>query len=339
MLTRPTIRDVATEAGVSLATVSLVLNGKNGVGADTRQRVLAAIDRLGYQARGDRSVVGVLVERLSIPAYSDPALSLMIQGIETEASRRGYHMMLASVETGAAALPAMVSARQVSGVVVLGGGDISDDYIRALAATGTPLVLADNVVDGLAVPCVLPDNATGANLMTRHLIDLGHQRIAILEGPRKYKTLTERREGYLRALDQADLSPDPTLLVRPIPGSARKGYLEMRALLELPRNRWPTAVFAVSDKTALGALEALKDAGLRVPDDMTLVGFDDIAESAHTMPALTTVHLPMQELGQVAVQRLVEHVEGTNVLPYKTVLYTSLVVRQSSGDRQRTMTA
>ena len=105
----------------------------------------------------------------------------------------------------------------------------------------------------------------------------------------------------------------------------------MQALLALPRGQWPTAVFAISDKTALGALDALKDAGLRVPDDMALVGFDDIAESAHVVPPLTTVRLPMQAIGRVAVQRLVELIDGAETMPYKTVLYTDLVVRQSSG--------
>ncbi|HZS91503.1 MAG TPA: LacI family DNA-binding transcriptional regulator [Chloroflexota bacterium] len=339
MVTRRTAREVAQEAGVSLATVSNVLNGKAGVSEETRERVLAIAERLGYQPRTQRSVIGLLIERLPVPAYNDPAVGLMIQGVENEASRRGYHMLLASLDPGFAQLPAMVTGRQVSGLIVLGGGDISDAFIRMLVATKVPVVLADNFVDGLAVPCVLADNETGAYLATCHLIELGHRRIAMLEGPRKYKTLTERLEGYLRAHDLAQITPDPTLMIRPLHGNPRKGYRETQALLELPRLHWPTAIFAVSDKTALGALEALKDAGVRVPDDMALVGFDDIAESAHTVPPLTTVRLPMQGIGQVAVQRLIDQIEGRNTLPSKTVLYTELVVRQSSGARPVAATA
>lgn len=207
-------------------------------------------------------------------------------------------------------LPAMVSEQQVSGLVVVGGGDISDSYIRLLASTGLPVVLADNVVDGLAVPCVLADNATGAYLATRHLLDQGHRRIALLEGPTKYKTLAERKQGFLRALDQSGLTPDPRLLVKPIHASPRKGYFEAQALLAIPADERPTAIFAISDKTALGALDALKDVGVHVPEEMALAGFDDISDSAHVVPALTTVRVPMQDMGEVAVQQLVSRIEG-----------------------------
>ena len=331
MAIRPTVRDVADESGVSLATVSLVLNGKSGVGDDTRRRVLIAMERLGYQRRGQRLVIGLLIERLPVPAFSDPTVGVMIQGVETEAGHRGYHLLLGSIEPGATALPTMMTERQVGGVIVLGGGDISDAYIRMLATADMHVVLADNVVDGLAVPCVLGDNEAGAYLATRHLLDLGHRRIALLEGPRKYKPLSQRRAGYLRAFDDADLPPDPLLMIKPLSAGPRKGYRQAKALLALPASQWPTAIFAISDKTAFGALEALKDAGLSVPDDVALVGFDDNADSAHLVPALTTVRLPTHAIGAVAVQRLVELIEGTDRVPSKTVLYTELVVRQSSG--------
>jgi LacI family transcriptional regulator len=317
-----------------MATVSMVLNNRKGVSAATRRRVLLAADQVGYRRRdraASSSAIGLLIERLSVPAYADPAVGLMVHGIESEAGRRGYHVVLATVEAGANELPAMVSERHVGGVVVLGGGDIRDDYIRRLAASSLPLVLADNFVDDLAVPCVLGDNETGAYLVTRHLIELGHRQIAILEEPRKYKTLVERREGYMRALDQAGIAPDPALVIKPHPGSPRKGYFETTALLELPASRRPTAIFAISDKTAMGALEALRNAGLRVPEDMAIAGFDDIAESAHTVPPLTTVRLPIQAIGTVAVQHLIERIEESARLPCKTVLYTQLVVRESSG--------
>jgi LacI family transcriptional regulator len=330
MSERATARDVAEAAGVSLATVSLVLNSKGGVSGETRQRVLAVIERLGYQRRGQRLVLGLLIERLPVPAFGDPFVGSMVQGVELEANRRGYHVLLASVEPGTAQVPAMVAEQQVSGLVVLGGGDISDSYIRSLVSSGLPVVLADNTVDDLAIPCVLADNVTGAYLATRHLLDLGHERIALLEGPRKYKTLSERKEGFLRALDHADCAPDPRLLVKPLHASPRKGYHETQALLALPREQWPTAIFAISDKTALGALDALKDAGIRVPDDMALAGFDDIGDSAHVTPALTTVRVPMQLMGEVATKQVIALIEGADAPPAKTVLYTELILRQSS---------
>lgn len=224
----------------------------------------------------------------------------------------------------------MVSEQQVGGLVVVGGGDISDLYIRGLAETGLPLVLIDNYVNGLAVPCVLGDNVTGGYLATRHLIDLGHRRIALLEGPRKYKTLTERCEGYLRAMEEADLPVDPALRVKPLHMGPRKGYHEAESLLMLPQAQRPTAIFAISDKAALGALAALSDAGLRVPDDVSLVGFDAVSDSEQARPSLTTVRLPAREMGETAVQKLVDLAEGATT-PSKTVLYTELIQRQSSG--------
>lgn len=335
MAARSTTREVASAAGVSLATVSLVLNKKPGVSAETRRRVVAAMERLGYQRRpaaaGTALTLGLLIERLPVPAFADPAVGLMVQGVESAAGQRGYHVLLATVEAGATDLPAMLTERQVDGLIVLGGGDIADDYIRLLVATGIPLVLADNFVDGLVVSCVLGDNVTGGYLITKHLLDLGHRRIAMLTGPRKYKTLTERLEGYQRAMDEAGIGRDPGLLVPPVHGAPRKGYTQTRTLLAGPRPLWPTAIFAVSDKTALGALEALKEAGLRVPDDMTLVAFDDIADSAHVTPALTTVRLPMQAIGAVAVGRLIELIQGVQTLPTKTLLYTELIVRASAA--------
>ncbi len=330
MAQRPTIKDVADDAGVSLATVSLVLNGRVGVGLETRQRVQQAIENLGYRRRGQRLAIGLLIERLPVPVAADPLVSLMLHGVEVEASRQGYHVLLASIERGATQLPAMVTEQQVGGLVVVGGGDISDSYIRAVAATGLPLVLVDNYVDGLAVPCVLGDNVTGGYLATRHLIERGHTRIALLEGPRKYKTLMERREGYLRALDEANLPIDPGLMVKPLHIGPRKGYHETRGLLALlPRQR-PTAIFAISDKAALGALAAVKDAGLQTPDDIALVGFDDLSDSEQVTPSLTTVRLPAHAMGETAVDRLVNLMEGSDARPSKIVLYTELVVRQSS---------
>jgi DNA-binding LacI/PurR family transcriptional regulator len=335
MARRPTVKDVADDAGVSLATVSLVLNGKAGVGPDTRQRVQAAIGRLGYQRRGRRLVIGLLIERLSVPAYSDPLVGLIIHGIELAAGKLGYHVLLASVERGSTTLPAMVTEQQTGGLVVVGGGDISDDYIRSLVDIGLPLVLVDNYVSGLPVPSVLGDNVTGAYLATRHLIDHGHRRIAILEGPRKYKTLTERREGYMRALEEANLPLDQVLMIKPLRLSPRKGYHETQSLLALPAEQRPTAIFAISDKTALGAVDALKEAGLNIPDDMALVGFDDISDSEHVSPSLTTVRLPAQAMGEVAVQRLVELLEGPISTPSNTMLHTQLIVRQSSSVAHR----
>jgi LacI family transcriptional regulator len=182
---------------------------------------------------------------------------------------------------------------------------------------------------------VVADNVTAGYLATRHLLRLGHTRIALLAGPRKYRNLVDRQEGYLDALTEYGITVDWTLLPAPTHhAGGQKGYHQMLHLLDLSRP--PSAVVAISDKTAFGAMEALKERGVRIPDDMALVSIDDVAESAHTTPPLTTVSVPRSEMGSEAVRRLLALLRGEAPMPTKTVLYTHLVVRASCGTSKPT---
>jgi LacI family transcriptional regulator len=161
-------------------------------------------------------------------------------------------------------------------------------------------------------------------------VRLGHTRVGLLAGPRKYRSLVDRQEGYLDALTEYGIPVEQALMSPPTHhAGGQKGYQQMPHLLGLPQP--PTAVVAISDKTAFGALEALKERGLRIPQDMALVSIDDVAESAHTMPPLTTVNVPRAEMGAEAVRRLLALLRQEAPRPTKTVLYTRLVVRASCG--------
>ena len=174
------------------------------------------------------------------------------------------------------------------------------------------------------------DNYRGAYLATRHLIELGHQRIAVIQEPRKYKSLTERYHGYLNAMVDAGFDIDKSLVQEPLSsGLPNKGYREMEALLAIDEP--PTAVFAVSDRTALGVIPAIEGAGLQVPRDISIVGFDDMPPYAYPPPALTTVTSERLAMGHIAMQRLHQLIKKPGLVPIQIVMPCQLVVRDSSA--------
>ena len=329
----PTIRDVAAEADVSTSTVSLYIRGDARVREETGQRIASAIEKLNYVPRSRAAnksrhkMFGFLVERLPVPAFSDIIYGEVIYGMETEARDYGYGLSISIIENEQ--LPRMVTDNQVEGILILGGSPTNDAVAKKLVQQNIPVVLVDNYIPGLQVPAVVPDNEWGGYTAFKHLLDLGHERIAIIEGPRKYKTLTDRLQGALRAAEDQGLSlpadyRQPSLSA----GRLRKGYREMKQLLSLPNP--PTAIFAISDKTALGAYEAIREAGLKIPDDISIIGFDNAVEAE---PALTTINLPKYELGAVAMRQLIRLVNGEMKIPTRTNVYTELMVRASTQSR------
>jgi len=335
---RVSMRDVAHAAGVSLSAVSLVAAGRPGVSAETRARTLATMRRLGYAPRqrrqraDERLTLAIISERLSQPIEHDIFYAEVLQGIQRDAQRRGHRVMLHLLEDKEAGVPALLEALrgEVDGMILANGGDLTDDAIALLVGSGLPAVLVDNYVIGYPSHCVVADNFVAGYMATRHLLRLGHTHIALLQGSSKYRNLLDRREGYTAALTERAMPVDPLLMPPPTQhAGGQKGYHQMMSLLELPDP--PKAVVAISDKTAFGAMEALKERGLRIPSDIALVSIDDVAESAHTTPPLTTIHIPRIEMGAEAVRRLIALAGGEVPVPTKTVLHTDLRVRQSCG--------
>ena len=332
---KASMADVAREAGVSISAVSLVANGRDGVSPATRRTILQVMQRLGYPIRSvghDLKLLSLLIERLPLPVLSDVFYAEVIAGIQAEAQRLGYAVILqiyGEEFSGEDDVLHQLQQRGVLGILVAAGGDVGDCMIEHLAATGLPVVLVETLVRGDKFHCVLADNVDAGYLATRHLVQLGHRRIAALPGPAKYSSLVDRLRGYYAALAEAGLASRPEYLPAPQSGSPKKGYLQMKQLLDLAEP--PTAVFAVSDKSAFGALEAVRERGLVVPDDVAIVSVDNVAESAHTDPPLTTVHVPKKEIGALAARRLHELLTGGNAPPTKTLLYSELIVRESCG--------
>jgi len=305
-----TLKDIAKIAGVSVATVSLYLNGKPGVSQAAQQSIAAAVEQVGYTPRRAKksarsNLIAILMETLSFPAFSDVLYLPLLQGFEGEARRLGYHTVINTIDRSATCqAPAVLTSGEFAGIAALGGGDLSDEFLRAISASGTPLVLVDNYLMDGSINAVISENEMGGYFVARHLLELGYNPIAVISGPSKYKTLTDRLLGFLRAMLESEARLE-RWQIQPYlsSGSSRKGYLEMTALLSQPTP--PRGVFCISDRAAFGALAAVEEAGLRVPQDIALVGFDDTPESRYSNPPLPTVHLPKREMGVEAARRLV----------------------------------
>jgi DNA-binding LacI/PurR family transcriptional regulator len=218
--------------------------------------------------------------------------------------------------------------RDIDGLIIANDGDVTPQVIRKISEAGVQMVLIENF-QSFPIHSVTADNYTAGRVMTEYLIKLGHTRIGALGGPAKYSSLRDRMRGHIITMIEHGLPVDPALQPPPVSGNPRKGYVQMQQLLALPEP--PTAVFAVSDRAAIGAMEAIKDAGLRIPDDISVVGIDDVRDSAYSTPPLTTFSVPKYDLGRVAIFILHDLISGKLIPPARTVLLGKLVERQSAG--------
>jgi len=331
-----TIRDVAARAGVSVATVSRVVNrSPHRVSPATQRRVQAAVQALAYEsniiARGlkKRSTRSVA---LIVPDISNPFFPAIARGIEDVARARGYAVLLCNtyedLERERAYLD-LLAKRMVDGLVFATAGS-NTRHLRALRREGRPVVLVARDVAGVRIDTVLVDNFRGEFEATTHLLGLGHRRIAHITGPRSLHVASERRRGYLQALEAAGVPRSDAVIVEG-DFAAEGGRQAVQHLLE--RGVRFTAVAAANDLMAIGAMEALRHAGRRIPQDVAVVGFDDITFASLVSPALTTVAQPKYRMGQLAMERLLELMDGADEGGRQTVLIPQLVVRESCGAR------
>ncbi|MFI5805229.1 LacI family DNA-binding transcriptional regulator [Streptomyces sp. NPDC051561] len=311
---RATVTDVARLAGVSTATVSRVLNRNYPVATATRERVEAAMRELGYVVNAHaRALAGVSGRTVGIIVNDviDPFYAYIARGVEREATRGGRLCLICCTQGDPQrelAFIELMHERRADAVVVVGGSVADRGYTselarraRELEADGSKLVLCGRPPLGEPTPAasVEYDNEGGAFAITDHLLTQGHERILYLGGPPRLSTTRDRLAGYRRALKLRGLEPDPQL-AQPGAFSRQFGYRRMTELLrEAPDF---TAVFAANDIVAAGAAQALEEAGVRVPDDMSLVGYDDIPVAQELRPRLTTVHIPLEEMGRQAVR-------------------------------------
>ncbi|MEO8452954.1 MAG: LacI family DNA-binding transcriptional regulator [Gemmatimonadota bacterium] len=328
-----TIRDVARAAGVSVATVSRVYNGNLQVKEDTRKRVREIAAEMGYTPHGGaRSLITRRTHAIGVllPDLYGEFFSELIRGIDQAARARGYHVLVARAgHAGDDLLTAFRAMRgRVDGVIVMSPEFDQVSATRGLPE-GFPVVLLNSPRTDVGSAHFGIANFEGAHAMVRHLIQIGHTRIAIIKGAERNHDAAERLRGYQAALVEAGIQLDGRL---EIPGDFTEhgGYEAARAILALaPR---PTAVFASNDGMALGALGGFRDAGLRVPGDIAIGGFDDIPMARYVDPPLTTVRVDISTLGARAAASLLEAANGNSShAPHDETMPTTLVVRRSCG--------
>jgi LacI family transcriptional regulator len=330
------MRDVARAANVSASAVWMVIHNKPGVAPETTRRVWETIGELGYVVRNNNNnrttpTVGLLIEKGSIPAMMDSFYGDIIRGFQSEAQRLGYQVTLFMFDRTSESLDILKKdfVKAVAGLVVANDGDITAEMVIQLKAPNVPVVLVENHIDDQRLPCVLGDNFTAGYMVTQHMLRLGYRDIGVLPGPTKYSSLVDRLRGCVAAMAEAGLLIPPEWMPKPVSGHPLKGYVQMKEILALEQH--PRAIIAISDKTALGAMEAIKEEGLRIPDDIAIASIDNIVESAYTRPPLTTVHVPKLEMGVLAFQKLHHLINGENDIPIKSIVYSELIVRESCG--------
>jgi DNA-binding LacI/PurR family transcriptional regulator len=330
---RATIHDVAAAAAVSVATVSRVLNGTANVMPETVARVREAMDMLDFvpsSVARNLSLQRTNTLGLLFPEISGPFFAQSLRGIESVARAAGYNLLIYSM-SGHADASAVASvplcAQNTDGLLIMSGA-VADELVRKLHALRVPLVLVYRSLPGLPLPAVTIENRDGARRLVEHLIGLGHRRIAHIHGPRQNEDSLWRARGYYEALAAHGLAPDPALIAH---GSFSEETGASAASELLARGTPFTALFAADDETAIGAMAALSAAGLRVPQDVAVVGFDDIATARYVQPPLTTVRAPTEQVGREAVRLLLAAIAGEPAPAQPVLLPVELVIRQSCG--------
>lgn len=333
---KPTIKDVARHAGVAVSTVSLVINRKGKVSPATRARVLQAVAELNYHPH--RSARGLVTRRSGNLGFiltknrfsrAEPFYTRVFLGTEFEARGQDYYILLTTVEENfrGEEVPRFLLERDVDGVIF--AGKVPLRLIEYVRDEGLPIVLVDYFPPRGQYSAVLIDNVGGAHLAVSHLIHRGHRRIAFIGGDLEHPSIHDRLEGYRQALEQAGIQPDDALVVTDQPYTAvSDGYEAARELLL--RGQPFTALFAANDAMAIGALRHFQEKGISVPDQVAIVGFDDVESATTVQPALTTVRVPKEELGAIAIRRMVELINHNDRAVSRTIVPTTLVLRESA---------
>jgi len=330
------MRDVAQHAGVSVTTVSHVINNTRPVSYELRMRVTEAMQELGYQTnilarglrKGETLTVGVI-----LPDSANPFFAEVARGVEDASFMNGYSVILCNTDSNLEKeriYTDVLVKKQVDGILFIAAG-LSTENIQSLLDREMPLVIVDRQVPEVNVDCVLTNNRQGGYLAAHHLISLGHRRIGCIVGPENIRSSLERLTGYRDAIQEAGLPFDKTLIVK---GDFQyeSGYEAAHRLLTIDDP--PSAIFAFNDLMAVGALSYALEKGYPVPAGLSVVGFDDVRLAVYANPPITTVMQPKYEIGELATQILLERMKNPETDPCRRMLETRLILRKSTAQFQ-----
>ena len=339
-----TLSDIAATLGVAPMTVSRVVNRNGYVSEETRERVLQAVKAMNYRPNGvARNLKRQRTETVGLVLgdISNPYSAELANAVREKLWSSGYNLFICISEHSASeditAFESLVD-HNVDGIIVATrSNEEGDERLRDIVESHMPVVVIGRDFQYDGVDHVSADNLTGGFEATQHLIDLGHRRIGFIGADIKNRGSLKRLQGYLNALETHDIEVDERLItgrkeaISGIPGysTEKMGYEGMKRLLSLPNP--PTAVFARNDFTAIGAMTAIKEAGLSIPKDIAIVGFDDIPMATHTTPALTTVRQPMRMQGEIAAEMLLRRIrEDESSKRQERILNCELIIREST---------
>ncbi len=326
-----TMKEIAKAQGVSIATVSRVLSGsEDSVSDEVRRTILETAERLGYLPRRKIGRSVALLIDTEMFNISSLFYTSIISAVEKEvATRKHFFQFSGAISRGEVPLNRLnLKLNDLAGVVIVGTYD--RDFLLRLRAQGIPVVLVDYAVPTEEIDAILVDNVDGIMRAGKHLAELGHRRVAYISGTIDGLSSRERRYGFTLARTAFGFDEDPDL-VEECPESISGGFEAVQRILERSDTRRPTAVIAYNDMVAIGAMDAIKHQGLVIPADMSIVGFDDISLSAEVMPPLTTVQVPKELMGRLAVETLFHAIMRKSDFTRKILLPTRLVVRESTA--------
>jgi LacI family transcriptional regulator len=328
---RVTITAIAREAGVSVPTVSRVINGRSDVAPGTRERVEELLRRHDYRRRPSRARMGAGLIDLVFNDLDSPWAVEIIRGVEDVAHAAGVGTVVSAIHRRSAPTRQWLQnlrARATDGVILV-TSDLASPLHSELRRLNIPMAVVDPAgVPAMDVPTIGATNWAGGLAATEHLLGLGHSRIGFVTGPRRLLCSRARLDGYRAGLEAAGIASRDEL-IQPGDFYHESGFVAGTALLKLDEP--PTAIFAASDQMAFGVFEAVRRRGLRVPDDISVVGFDDLPESRWSSPPLTTVRQPLTEMGGLAARTVLRLAQGEEIDSPRVELATELVVRDSSA--------
>jgi DNA-binding LacI/PurR family transcriptional regulator len=320
-----TLRDIANEAGVTTSTVSRALNNKGGISHEVKRRILDIADRQNYRRKTQSNVISYVIDKRFFTLTSH-FYNRVIEGIEEVLKEHSFSFQFNSLESERFSLEG-TNIGNVAGMIVTSA--YHDDFIVEVKKSGIPIVLLDHHLPTEYIDSVLIDNTEGVMVGMRYLQSLGHERIVYLAGDMKTTGSIERLAGYRRAVEAFKLVMDEALILE-CDFSIQSAYEKTKAYIR-SAGKMATAVMAVNDVVAIGAMEAIKESNLSIPDQVSVLGFDDIDLSRDVIPKLSTMNVSKKMIGRLAADRLVQIINGSEPGLTKTMLRPTLLVRESTG--------
>ncbi|NCP84827.1 MAG: LacI family transcriptional regulator [Bacteroidetes bacterium] len=332
-----TLKEVAAELGVSTMTVSRAINNRPNVDEKTKKKIMEVVTRMGYTPNlvakslisSKTYTIGVVIPEISHSFFPE-----VVKGIEEVANEHNYQIFLTntsdSFEKEKAVIEAL-RAKRVDGILISTSLTTTDySFYKRLVASGLPMVFFDRCITDVGISCIGVNDKSASRQITEHLIHKGYKRIAYLSGPKQLSIGKDRFEGFMEALWLNNIEVDEKLIIEN--GFNEKGgFHAMNQLLSLSEKERPRAVVAVNDPVAIGAMEAIKEAGLRIPEDIAIVGFTNDIRASLVNPPLTTVHQPAFEVGKKAAFKIIKTIEYEDEPVENVELITKLIIRKSCG--------